>query len=365
MNTLASPLSVSPALETDFALPAVHPALGAEVRVQLHPQGIPLFVTPASTRLKEDFAAFHAWFVAHEQAFEDLLKVYGALRFRGFPIRETADFSTMMAHYPSADMGYNGGGTPRAVVAGKVFEATRFDKELTLPLHQEMSYLPDWPLKVAFYCRVAPSSGGATNIGDIRRLEALVPQQLFEQVRQRGVLYKRNFRDGRLPTDGWHSYLTSLHRPWQQAFYTDDPAEAQSACEKMGLEWQWLEDGSLQTSYRNSGFITHPVLGSRHWFNQIATLIPLPSGSQAWNAFIEHYGEDKPRPNDVQYGDGTRIPRELVEVLRLAYAQATVSEPWQAGEVLLLDNVLTCHGRAPFEGTRDVQVQLIGSCSND
>jgi hypothetical protein len=117
-RTMNAPAQVAATAVRDYTQPAVHPDLGSEVCVHLHPEGVPLFIEPVSERLKTDFAAFKAWFVGYEQAIERFLHKFGALRLRGFPVNGSEDFAQMMAHYPSADMGYTGGGTPRAALAG-------------------------------------------------------------------------------------------------------------------------------------------------------------------------------------------------------------------------------------------------------
>ena len=40
------------------------------------------------------------------------------------------------------------------------------------------------------------------------------------------------------------------------------------------------------------------------------------------------------------------------------YKTHTKREPWQAGDLMLLDNVRTAHGREAFEGSRQVLVAL-------
>lgn len=346
-----------------YATPTPHPELGDEVVLQLHPKGIPMFVMPASERFKTDFDAFRQWFVEHEETLDALLTTYGALRFRGFPIHETEQFAAMTAHFPPAQMGYTGGGTPRAAVAGKVFESTRVDERYSIRLHQEMSYLPHFPYKLAFYSKVPAATGGATSICDIRTVEALAPKALIDEVRRRGVMYRRNFRDGNMPTDGWNPVIAAIHRSWQDSFGTQDKAEAQAMAETMGLEWKWMPDGSLQTTYVNSGFVVHPVTRQEHWFNQI-NQYTVTDADPIWPAFVAQYGEGHSY-SEVLYGDGERIPLEYVHELRRANFLVTVDEPWQEGEVMLIDNVLCCHGRQPYTGKRETLVQLFGSGKHD
>ena len=40
------------------------------------------------------------------------------------------------------------------------------------------------------------------------------------------------------------------------------------------------------------------------------------------------------------------------------YAANTVREPWQSGDLMLVDNVRTAHGRERYEGPREVLVAM-------
>ncbi len=47
-----------------------------------------------------------------------------------------------------------------------------------------------------------------------------------------------------------------------------------------------------------------------------------------------------------------------MQLLNQAYEAHTVREPWQSGDLLLVDNIRTAHSREPYEGPREVLVAL-------
>jgi alpha-ketoglutarate-dependent taurine dioxygenase len=108
----------------------------------------------------------------------------------------------------------------------------------------------------------------------------------------------------------------------------------------------------------------HPRSGESVWFNHatffhISTLAPtLREGLCA--DFAE---EDL--PNNTYYGDGAPIEPEVLDILREAYLEEMVPIQWQKGDLLIIDNLLTAHARAPFVGPRKVLVAMAGSCTHE
>lgn len=330
--------------------------IGDEVEIEMPEGALPAIVRPLGPGLACDSTAVARWMVEHRDDLEQLLAHTGAILFRNFAVRSTEDFAAMVAHYPGPAHGYSGGATARSAISGRVFEATRSPPDVRLMLHQEMAYLPRWPRKLAFYCRQPSATGGETIIADVRRFEQLVDGRMRDEVAANGVLYVRNFRSpGPFP-----EALESTHRTWQEAFYTDDPRKAEQDLREMGMTAQWLDDGSLSASYRAEGFINHPLTGERRWFNHIASQTMTPqSMRERWTLYADHYADGRSRPYDVRFGDGRAIPLDNVIALFPLLDSVTMAFPWQEGDVLMIDNVQTFHGRNPFTGHRDVQVALI------
>lgn len=65
-------------------------------------------------------------------------------------------------------------------------------------------------------------------------------------------------------------------------------------------------------------------------------------------------------PKNAYYGDGSPIEDSILDALREAYREESLVFPWQAGDVLMLDNMLMAHGRRPYVGPRKVVAGMAG-----
>ena len=75
------------------------------------------------------------------------------------------------------------------------------------------------------------------------------------------------------------------------------------------------------------------------------------------NSMLSLFGEED-LPRNVYYGDGSSIADSVVEELCRVYWSLAVSFPWQVGDILLLDNMLTAHARNPYVGPRKIVVAM-------
>lgn len=334
-------------------------ALGPGVAVSQQAPSPPLFIQAVAEPLKHNLDAAVDWISTQRPTLDKLIVEAGAVVLRGFPIKTTEAFDRLASLYPSTAFDYAGGATPRAPIAGRVFEATQAPPTMKITLHQEMAYLPRFPKRLAFYCNKAPATGGETIIADMRAFDQRIDQRLRARVRDEGVLYTRNFRPPGVSTG--NAVFDAVHRCWTDAFATQDPQEAEAQCHAIGLQTEWCDDGSLTTRYRGQGVLQHPTSGEEIWFNQLAQQrfwSPHNLGAALASEFQSIYS-GKPKPYAACYGGGDEVDATDIDALFPIYDALTIAFPWQDGDVMILDNLFTAHGRNPFTGSRNVQVVLL------
>jgi alpha-ketoglutarate-dependent taurine dioxygenase len=145
---------------------------------------------------------------------------------------------------------------------------------------------------------------------------------------------------------------------WQQALETDDPAEAEARCRAIGAEAEWRPGGLLRISQVRPATAVHPETGEEVWFNQADGFHPSALGAAAYAEQLALCGSEENFRLSSSYGDGGPIePAALAHIRDVLEAQ-TVPHRWRAGDILVLDNLLAAHGRAPFSGPRKIAVAM-------
>ncbi|HET7150703.1 MAG TPA: TauD/TfdA family dioxygenase, partial [Candidatus Acidoferrum sp.] len=72
---------------------------------------------------------------------------------------------------------------------------------------------------------------------------------------------------------------------------------------------------------------------------------------------VDTYGEDG-LPFNTRFGNGDPIGPDFVQLMDEVYEKNTARERWQAGDLMLVDNIRTAHARESFEGPREVLVAM-------
>lgn len=337
--------------------------LPADVRAwTLDASAPPLFIEPQTSSVRT-LDGFIAWARENLEAIEALLTLHGGLVFRGFAVRGAEDFSRFVRLFDSFATGYVGGANVRRELAEEVYEASQYAAPLKLPLHQEMAYAQDYPGRAVFFCRKPAERGGETIICDMRQLTRDLPEPLREKLEAGGVSNVRNFTAPR--TDGGEERATEHpdQKSWKTGFFTDDRREVEEICGERGMKPVWHEDGSLTVTVEFDAFTPHPVTGERIYRSNIhldlysdRELAKLPR--EVREPIQEMFGNQVIK-SGIYLGDGTELSDEEIDIFTSLFDRHEVSWLWQPGDIMLLDNLLTAHGRNPYEGTRDVQVGLL------
>lgn len=285
------------------------------------------------------------WAAHNVDRVEALLARYGAVVFQGFKINGSAHFEQLIAAmYQRELLEYTNRSTPRTPVKGRIYTSTEYPPNETIPLHNENAYTSAWPSRLFFFCVQSAASGGETTVADSRRVLARISPRVRERFERNGVRYVRNYG--------------CLDLPWQEVFQTDAPALVEAFCRDRGIAFEWKPDGGLRTEETCQAVTTHPLSGEAVWFNQ-AHLFHVSALSDAVRTALVEGIPESDWPRNAYYGDGSQIDAAALAEIRAAYDAETVSRPWRAGEVLLVDNVLAAHGRLPFAGERKVLVGMV------
>lgn len=301
--------------------------------------GLPLVVQPGMPGV-----SLASWAENNRERLSRELEKHGGLLFRGFDIPRIEEFENVVRAISGELLEYKERSSPRHAVSGRVYTSTDYPPDQPIFLHNENSYQAVWPRRIFFYCAKAAEEGGATPIADVRRIYQRVDSEVRDRFVAKKWMVVRNYGSG-------------FGLPWQEVFQTDDKAQVEAHCRKNGIDFEWKAGDQLRTRAIRNAVAKHPQTQEMCWFNHatffnVSTLTPAIR-----EALLEEFGEED-LPAHTYYGDGTPIEPDVLDHLRACYHAETISFPWQEGDLLMLDNMMVAHARAPFKGERKVLVAM-------
>jgi alpha-ketoglutarate-dependent taurine dioxygenase len=279
------------------------------------------------------------------EVIDDALPRHGGVLLRGLPLTDKAGFEHLVANLGYNRSGYEGGIAVRKNDAGIALHASQEDRRITLSPHNEMAYLPDYPRRVLFFCESAATSGGEVPVNDVRETTEILPDDVKETFRDKGIRYHRNL--ARESSGG--------EMGWVDTFRTEDARAVAQRLTASGYHVEWGSDDALRYHYRRDAFAAHPETGEELWFNQVTEL-----HCSYWRSHPRFPTDlpDHEYPATTAYGDGSVIDEDLIAFLRGALWRTTRAVRMSRGDVLVLDNQVFQHGRFAFEGPRRHFVSL-------
>jgi alpha-ketoglutarate-dependent taurine dioxygenase len=283
------------------------------------------------------------WAAENRNALHTLVAEHGALLVRGLGLRDAAETEAVFRQLGTL-MTEREAFAPRRRYSEGVYSASKWPPNQHMCMHHELSYALEPPGLMMFACLVPSTDRGETPVADSSAVLHALPAELVERFEQVGWLLIRN-------------YNGDIGASIAEAFGTDDRRAVESYCRANAIRFEWQGEGALRTWQRRSAVVRHPRTGRRCWFNQIAFLNEWTMDAEVREYLVEIYGEDG-LPFNTRFGNGDPIGADVVQLVDEAYEANTARERWQSGDLLLVDNLRTAHGREEFEGPREVLVAM-------
>jgi alpha-ketoglutarate-dependent taurine dioxygenase len=310
---------------------------------------LPLVVSHEAPPTNGVHALVEHYHASREQLEKQLL-VHGALLFRGFGIRTQEMIELAVKELGGRALDYVDGNSPRRNLGGGVYTSTEYPPEFFISLHNELSYSNRWPARLFFCCVTPPQAGGETPLADSRAILRRLPPRVRDTFEQKKVMYIRNLHGGR-----------GFGPSWQKTFETESREVVEEFCRSTDSEYRWNADGSLSVTQVRSATAVHPKTGETVWFNQADQFHPSTHPRAIYESMLELYrGREHLIPQTACFGDGTPMDVAMLDAVRRTAAEETRLFPWQEGDLLMVDNMLVCHGRRPFQPPRKILVSMTG-----
>ncbi len=311
--------------------------------------------TPVSLE-RSGLKDFSDWVKNNRAVIDQQIHVSGVLLFRGFKISSALEFRTASAAICPDLREYTGGDSPRIDVCDKVYTSSEYPSHLEVLLHNELSYAGWSPRRVFFGCLIPSESGGETHIADGRQIYTGLDKGVRELFESQGITYLQHLWDA--------NGEPGIGKSWQQTFETEEKEIAEKYLKESAMSFQWTSRG-IRTAARKQAVVKHPVTGERCWHNQadqwhrgMASVKDSVSGLATEILKPDTTSGTETLGNHATFGDGTEIDVEALQHIREVSRQHEIVFSWKQGDIMMIDNILSMHGRKPFTGHRQVLVAM-------
>jgi alpha-ketoglutarate-dependent taurine dioxygenase len=388
LETLTEPLSLATiqhSLKTPFHEEIKAPFLQRPTPVDLQiihdssfgSKALPLILEPTSDDQKS--IEFLRDFLEHNRGWIDkAILDHGAVLFRDFPLASAQDVEdSLLAFNPSLNNKYQGT-SPRNLQGGSsyVFSAAEVPSHYPIAQHIEMSFLPSPPRQLYFSALKAPKTvGGETALADFRKVYRDLPHKLRQKLVKKKLLYRRTHH--KIGEENTHDVAAMLS--WPDLFGTYDKRQVEIMSQKSGMpvRWEGPSNDTFVSEFQSEPFQLHPTTGEPVFFNHANVFHWTSFPAELFAAFhrtkdtrflrhalrvgaksIWKYGIRRQKMSlHVSFGDGSPISVWEIHQIRKAIHKNMVYNRWQKGDLLLVDNFSTSHGRQPtYDSKRQIVV---------
>ena len=177
-----------------------------------------------------------------------------------------------------------------------------------------------------------------------RKITALIDAKIRKRFLDKKIMYVRNYGEG-------------VDLSWQDAFQTHNKLQVEAYCSRFGMGCEWRNGNRLRTRAVRQVMIRHPETTESLWFNHVPLFHMSNLTLEVREGLLSHFEPDE-LPRNAFYGDGSFIEEDIIDEIRQVYQNHAVRFQWRVGDVLMLDNFLSAHGRDPFAGSRRILVAM-------
>ncbi len=323
----------------------------------LNEDKLPLVIEPVDKNIT--FTEFLEFIEDNREFFKQNLLKYGGILLRNFPIENDKAFASVIKSLQMGNfINYIGGDSPRKKVIEGVYTSTEAPAWFKIPLHNELSYVKNYPGHIFFYCETPPIEKGQTIIGDARKIYRDIHDEVKVKFMTKGLKYvscypyKRDFM----------THFNKSHKSWTNVFETEDKQEVEKKCLANDISFKWHKNDWLEISQVLPSVISHPATQEKVWFNQ-AHHFDFNPKFLGWSGYLGTkllYFRKNTLLHSVTYADQTKIARKDLYHILDVLDKNTIYFPWQKNDMLILDNVLAMHGRETFTGKRRILTAMTG-----
>ena len=282
------------------------------------------------------------WIKDNLSRLKEALSESGTLLFRGFPLASAEDFDAFSAAFGYDSFTYKESlsNAVRINFTDRVFTANEAPKDVEIFLHHEMAQTPISPDQLFFFCLKAADQGGATPLcrSDklFEKLQEKAPE-LANDFEQKGLKYTTTM-------PGENDINSGQGRSWKSTLGCETLSAAEAKLKSLGYTWEWLEDGALKATTPILPAVVTLENGKKVFYNQLIA------------AYMGWKGVRENPSSAITFGDHSHIKATDLELVNSLAAEFTFDVDWQDGDMAIVDNYMTMHGRRPYSGETKRQV---------
>jgi len=302
-------------------------------------EDLPLLIQPKTDK---SLGYFFDWIDDNLNILYENLYIHGAILFRGFAVNNAIEFYNFLKALKIDLLTYIGGDSPRKKVYNNIYTSTSFPSSHSISLHNEKSYSNNYPNLIFFFCEVPSEQGGETPLIDGRKLYKLLDREVINKFQNKKIKYVMNL-----------SNTQGIGKSWQECFETQRVDIVSKYLKEIGATYEWKDNGGLRVEEIVNPIIKHPINEEYVFFSQADQWHPSNLDAETLGA-VEPLLSKEDLYHNCYYGDNSFIDLKDLNHIRETVKQNCIAFPWMKGDILMLDNILTLHGRTPFTGNRRI-----------